>query len=408
MKLLFGLALRNALRSPARTGLTALTIVLGTALLTLSTSWLTGVFEETLASAAEPVGHVRIAQPDYARREALLPLYENIEDTAPVLALLRDQPGVQGAYPRITAPITLSIDQDLGEVRGLAIGAPIAWYRERLALHEDLAQGRLPEGPEEVVLGATLAKRLGATLGAELIVLGQTQDGSLSPLKAKVVGVASGGSAQVDLAAFFPLDRLQWMTDIPDGATEILVYATDRDEDVALASQISALDIGDLVVEPWSQRSPWDALLGMIVLVRNMLNSTIVFVTALGVWNTMMMSVMERQAEIGVMRAMGMSRAGAVILFVIEAIAIAVIGGIIGVSVGAVGSIYLESHGIDLGSRVAANLPIAVNTRLYADFTPEVAISAFLLGLLMAVLGSAVPALRAAAIQPVEAIRANR
>ncbi|MCB9679265.1 MAG: ABC transporter permease [Alphaproteobacteria bacterium] len=408
MRLLPALALRNALRSPARTGLTALTIVLGTALLTMSTSWLTGVFEESLSSAAEPVGHVRIADPDYARREALLPLYENIEDTAPILAKLKDVPGVQGAFPRITAPVALSAGEELGEVRGLAVGAPDAWYRERLGLADDLVEGRLPSGPEEVVLGATLAKRLDVALGTEIVVLGQTQDGSMSPLKAKVVGVASGGSGQVDLAAFFPLDRIQWMTDIPDGATEILVYAGDRDRDVALADRLRALDLGEVVVQPWSQRDPWNALLGLISLVRNMLNGTIVFVTALGVWNTMMMSVLERQAEIGVMRAMGLTRFGAVALFVIEALCIAVIGGVVGVSLGAMGSLWLETHGIELGSRVSANLPIAVNTRLYADFTPETALSAFLLGLLMAVLGSAVPAMRAAAIQPVEAIRANR
>ncbi|MEZ4320926.1 MAG: ABC transporter permease [Myxococcota bacterium] len=408
MKLLPALALRNALRSPARTALTALTIVLGTALLTMSTSWLKGVFEETLSSAAEPVGHVRIANPEYSRRESLLPLYANLPDTGPVLAQLKDVHGVQGAYPRITAPVMLSAGDDLGEVRGLAVGAPEAWYRERLGLADDLTEGRLARGPKEVVLGVTLAKRLGVGLGAEIVVLGQTQDGSMSPLKAKVVGIASAGTGQVDLAAFLPLERVQWMTDIPDGATEILVYARDRDRDTALAADIRALGIPDVVVEPWSERDPWNALLGLIGLVRNMLNGTIVFVTALGVWNTMMMSVLERQAEIGVMRAMGLTRLGAVVLFVLEAVAIAVVGGGIGVLLGAAGSMWLETHGIELGTRVAANLPIAVDTRLYADFTPEVASYAFFLGLVMAVLGSAIPAMRAAAIQPVEAIRANR
>lgn len=409
MTLLVRLALRNAVRSPTRTGLTALTLVLGTALLTVAMAWLDGVFGDSLAKAAEPVGHVRVADPDWARREALFPLASNLPETDGLVERIAAVPGVVAVYPRIVQPVTLTVDRPdgeaLGEVLGLAIGASDAWMRERLALEAALTTGRLAEGDGEVVLGATLARRLGARPGDDLLVLGSTQDGSLAPIRARLVGVASQGSAVVDQGVFLTLEKSRWMADIPDGATELLVYGASRDDAPALARAVGALGLESVVVEAWSARAPWSALLGLLAFVRAALEGIIVLVTALGVWNTMMMSVLERQSELGVLRAMGLSRAGTVALCLIEALGIAVIGGAVGVGLGAVGALWLETNGLDLGPRVAQNLAIQVPTRVHADFQPSIAAWAFGLGLLTAALGSLAPAMRAAAIQPVDAIR---
>jgi ABC-type lipoprotein release transport system permease subunit len=406
--LLLRLALRNAVRSPARTGLTALTLVLGTALLTVAMSWLQGVFESTLSKAAEPVGHVRVVDPDYARREALFPLYQNLPDSEPIEQSIERLVGVMAVDARIVAPVTLALDgsdAELGDVLGLAIGAPDAWFRQRLGLADALSAGRLMEADDEVVLGATVAGRVGARVGDAVVVLGSTQDGSLAPLRARVVGVVSTGTATVDQGVFLPLEKMRWMADIPGGATELLVYGSDRDDAGALAARVREVVPPELAVEAWDAREPWAALLGLIRLVRGILEAIIVFVTALGVWNTMMMSVLERRAEIGVLRAMGLGKAGAVALFVVEAVGIAVLGGLVGVGLGGLASLWLESNGLELGSRITQNLPIHVATRVYADFDLGIAVTAFALGLVTAVIGSAAPALRAASVQPVDAIR---
>lgn len=402
------LAVLNALRSPVRTALTAMTLVLGTALLTVAMSWLQGVFEDSLARAAEPVGHVRIADPEYVRKEQMFPLSANLPDTTPLVDAIGSTPGVVGVFPRIVAPVTLVRDGDdteLGEVLGLAVGAPDGWMRERLGLPGMVQHGRVGTADDEAVLGATLAERVGVSPGDAVIVLGATQDGSPAPLRVRVVGIARSGGAAVDQAVFLSLERARWMADIPAGATELLVYGASRDDAEDVARAVREVVPGELAVQAWSARDPWAALLGLIGAVRGILQATIVLVTALGVWNTMMMSVMERQTEIGVLRAMGLSRLGAVGLFVLEALCIAVIGGGVGVGLGALGALWLEEHGLELGSQITQNLPIHVPTRVHADFRAPIAGWAFALGLVTAVLGSAVPAMRAASVQPVDAIR---
>ena len=122
-----------------------------------------------------------------------------------------------------------------------------------------------------------------------------------------------------------------------------------------------------------------------------------------------MMSVLERTGEIGVMRAMGLSRLGAVSLFVVEALAIALIGGSLGVALGSIPAYFwLELHGVSLGENVVQNLSIPFSTRAYADFSWTIAGQGFVLALLMALIGSALPAWHAASIQPVEAMRSKR
>jgi putative ABC transport system permease protein len=135
-----------------------------------------------------------------------------------------------------------------------------------------------------------------------------------------------------------------------------------------------------------------------------------VFITALGVWNTMMMSVLERTAEIGVMRSMGLGRIGTVALFAIEASGIAALGGALGVAVGSAVGAWLEATGVTLGEKTVATFgsDIPLKTTLHGDISFEIAGTAFVLALVMALIGSALPSLRAASIQPVEAMRTSR
>lgn len=405
--LLLRLAARNATRNVVRTSLTALIVVAGTAFLVIALSWMNGIFGSLTGTAAATSGHVRLAKAEYVKREDLLPLYENIPDVDAVVSKVAAVPGVEGAFPRITCGVTLTAGDEIGEVFGLAIGAPEAWYTDWLDLDAKIVDGRMMAADDEVVLGQTVADRVDAKVGTDLVILGQTQDGAMSPIKGHVVGIARAGNAMVDQEVFLTLARAQYMVDLDRGATEIVVYGADRSGAVDLRDAIAPLEPG-LLVQAWSDREPWHTFVNTGEYIRAWLQGIIVFITALGVWNTMMMSVLERTGEIGVMRAMGLGRGGAVMLFVVEALAIAVIGGALGVAIGAVPAYYLEVYGVTLGDNVVQNMAIPFSTRMHADLTVHVAVQAFLLALAMAVVGSAPPAYRAASIQPVAAMRAKR
>jgi ABC-type lipoprotein release transport system permease subunit len=412
MRLIFFLALRNAARNVVRTALTAGMVVLGVGLLSIMFAWVDGVSSTMTESGADTMGHIRVVDPEFAAREQLMPLYENLPDVQPIVEAVRAVPGVTGAYARVTTGATLSAGEEIGDVFGMAVGADPEWYVQGMDLPSKVIAGSwfVGEGEGQIVLGRKLAERTGAAPGDEILVLSATQDGSPSAVKAKLAGVVAAGNPLVDQTLFLPLERMQYLVDIPGGAIEVVAYVEDPDDAVVVAERVRALpQTAGLTVEAWSSREPWSSMLPMISTMRGVLVAIVVFITALGVWNTMMMSVLERTDEIGVMRAMGLGRVGAVTLFVLEAAVIALLGGLVGVLLGGAAGLYLESVGLTLGEQVTQNTGnIALPETIYADVTVATTLQSFVLGLCMAVLGSALPAIRAAAIQPVTAMRAKR
>jgi len=404
------LAGRNATRKPLRTALTAGMVVVGTGLLVVSLSWLNGIFGGMIDQAIGASGHVRIVKQEFLDREKLMPLYENIPEVQPILDAVTAHPDIVAAYPRIMGGATVTVGEEIGEVFGLVQGAPAEYFTKWVQLDAALTEGRFFEaGTEEVVLGHEVAKRAGAKLGDEVVLLGMTQDGSISPIKGELVGIVRQGNGLVDRGIFVPFARMQWMTDIPDGAIEVVAYGREKGGAIPLAAAMRDLpEVEGLSVQAWSESEMWANMLKMVDAIRGMLVFVLVFLAALGVWNTMMMSVLERTDEIGVMRAMGMGRLGAVLLFVGEASAIAILGGVVGVGLGAIPAWYLTKNGIEIGEQVTQNIEIPFSTTMYAELSPDVMVQAFAMGLVMAVIGSALPALRAALIQPVVAMRSGR
>lgn len=412
--LLVRLALRNARRNVSRTALTAATVVVGTALLTAALAWLYGVFGTLTSASAAFGGEVRVVQPDYAEREELMPLYEHLPDAEALVDTVSEVPGVRAAYPRILTPVTLTVGEELGDTFGLAMGAPVAWYRDELGLQDDLVEGpgfaaTAEQAAEQVVLGRQLAEQLDAEVGDTVLLVGQTQDGAISPVEATLAGIVSAGSGRIDQAAFLPLGPLQWMADVGPGATELLVYGAHRDDAASLAARLAELPATTgLSVVPWHERPLIKGFIAVAQAVQAIIAVVIVFITALGVWNTMMMSVLERTAEIGVLRAMGLGRGGAITLFVLEGLVIATLGGALGVGLGSAVGLYLETTGVHFGDTLAQNTRLPVQTTMYADMGVEVAAFAFAMGLATALVGTAVPAWHAARITPVDAMRGRR
>lgn len=265
------------------------------------------------------------------------------------------------------------------------------------------------EEPGELVLGAQVARDIGAKLGDEVLLLGATRDGAMSPVEGTLVGIVAGGSAPIDQAAFLPLERVQWMADTEDGALELLVYGADRDDASELAAEIAASPASEgMVVQAWSTREPLASMSAIGGAVQWMISGLIVTLCALAVWNTMTMSVRERTGEIGVLRALGMTASEVVALFVVEGVLIALLGGALGVALGGMGSLWLESHGIAFGQQVSQNIALPVGDTLRADMTWGIGGLGLVVAVVTALVGTAVPAIAAAAVQPVEAMRARR
>ena len=319
--------------------------------------------------------------------------------------------GVAGA--RITTGALMAKGEELGEDFGLVVGASQDWYDERLHGADHIIEGRWLSGEkDEVVLGRKLAGQLDIAVGEELLLLGQTQYGSMSDLAPTVVGIVSA-DAMVDNQAYITLDDARWMLDMGEGALEVLVYAESKEAET-LAPIVAALGadprLDGITPQAWSSREPLPTMMPMVDGMSAFIASLVLFITSLAIFNTMTMSVMERTGEIGVMRAMGLSRLGAVALFAVEALLIGVIGGIGGAVLGGSAGMYLEIVGVTLDEQLLDQMAQAypMKQTFYADVNAGNLTTAVVLGVCIAFVGALLPAWRASRIQPVTAMKARR
>jgi putative ABC transport system permease protein len=411
--MLFRLAMRNIARNVRRTMLTASTVLIGTALFVVAVAWTNGIFGGMLEELAAVGGDLQVVDKEWAEKEVLQPTYANLPDVGAMTTALQSVPGVEQVEPRITVGVIVTSTDEIGDHFARVVGANPSYFDERFHGPGKILDGSwLTGGAEEVVLGRKVAGDIGAKVGDRILLLGQTQYGSMSPLSATVVGVV-GSDASTDQSAYVRLEDAQWMLDLEGGALEELAWAKDSQPDAlrALEATVAALPaMKGKVVSTWFTREPMNSLLPIARAMNGFLGSLVVFITSLAIFNTMTMSVMERTSEIGVMRAMGLSRLEALRLLVTEALTIGLVGGGVGVLIGSGIARWLEVHGWTISETLAERMGAAfpMKNTFYADLTPTVAAEGIVLGLVIAAVGAFLPALRASSIQPVSAMQSKR
>ena len=130
---------------------------------------------------------------------------------------------------------------------------------------------------------------------------------------------------------------------------------------------------------------------------------------SIGILNVLLMSLFQRTRELGMLQAMGLRPQGIMKLLITEGILLGVAGGIMGFIFGAIISYPMVEYGLDLavfqGSAPVAN--VAIDTLIKGEYIWDKAAIWALYHILLAVVASIWPALRAGALEPVDALRSN-
>lgn len=191
-----------------------------------------------------------------------------------------------------------------------------------------------------------------------------------------------------------------------DGVSKLLVFGERYENAPQLAARIQQGNLlpEGVALKSWDQDPLLSTVHRGITGVRKAIVFIICFVAGLGILNMLMVSVLERRKEVGVMMALGMSRARIVGAFFYEAFAYGAMGSALGLLLGIPAALYLESAGLPLSTAQVQGLPIAF-TRLYGDFTPEGAVGALVAGILLAVLGMSLPVLKTFSMSPQDAMK---
>jgi putative ABC transport system permease protein len=207
-----------------------------------------------------------------------------------------------------------------------------------------------------------------------------------------------GGGPNTGASVFMPLDAFKRIAtnisptiifvktfggdDVSYAADEITTYLDDKyGEDSVLVSSSD-----DLLKQV-------NAILGLITLVIAGIGGISLVVGGIGIMNTMVTAVLERTREIGLMKALGASNQRVLLLFILEAGFIGMLGGIIGIILG---------YGLSI---IIAYIGVSSGFALNAVISPEITIGALLFALVIGIVSGLLPAIRAANLDPVVALR---
>jgi putative ABC transport system permease protein len=316
------LARRNLVRRPVRSGLTILGLAVGVAAVVA----LVGVAESLETSFLELYSDIDLV---VQRRGGASQLAKGMDVTFG--DKLKRIPRVQQVIGGLIDMVAFE-DQDLFMViaNGWEVDCPV-WDRIKILSGRRLHEGDL----KAVMLGKILAANLGTTTGDRIQLYGQDFE---------VVGVFESFSIYENGAVFLLLDELQRQMDRPGEVTGFVVTTDDRRPDTieAVRRQIETLD-PDIAATPCGS---FVSSLTQMRITRTMSWFTSVFAIllgAVGVMNTMAMSIFERRGEIGSLRAMGWRKSRVLKLILSESLYLSVLGAVVGVAVGIL-AITLLAH----------------------------------------------------------------
>ena len=158
-------------------------------------------------------------------------------------------------------------------------------------------------------------------------------------------------------------------------------------------------------VESWEEISP--ALVFMEQMMASMLKILIVIIMsalAFGIVNTMLMAVLERIRELGMLMALGMERSKVFLMIMFETIYLSTVGGPVGLMVGFATVSYLGKTGIDLTDYSEGLEAIGYNSILYPTLQPMDYFQIVIGVVLTAFLASIYPAWKAIKLKPIDAL----
>ncbi len=265
-----------------------------------------------------------------------------------------------------------------------------------------------------IVVGAKLAEKLHLRIGKKIVYTTTDKQGEIVSAIERVTGIFKTGVSEVDSAmVLLPIKRLQKTVDYKqDEATLVAVMLDDQRKAITTRDRLAVLPIyANTEVLTWQQSQP--ELAGMIAVDKSsnyISQFLIALLVAAGILNTMLMSVLERKREFGVMMAVGMAPATLFRLVMIESFWLAVVGLIIGIIISTPWYIYMHEIGIDFTEAYGNDMDFGgvlidpvMKIRLFKE-----SIISILLGLFILALGSgAYPAWRAGRTPPVESLKTN-
>lgn len=340
--------------------------------------------EDVVTPAAAPSSGASVLTQTQARAQRL----RSIANWQPLVPLLEAVPGVAAVSANV-AGAGLALRGEATQSIAL-VGVDLERYDRIVRLRSKVVAGVARLGPGEAIIGRELAADLGVQVGDRIgLATGNVTE------SVRVTALVDLGVRELNRrSVFVPLRAAQSLLGLPGGATSLELTL----DDIWSAERIAAELAQRLPykVESWQQaNSSLVSALNAQSISTGVIRAVVMIVVVLGIASVLVVSVVQKRREIGILRAMGATQGQVLRIFLLQGAIVGAVGSTLGVLL-AVGLVWAFSRLVKGGD----GLPLFV-----IALSPALALQVAGVATLCGVLAAVAPARRAARLDPAQAIR---
>jgi ABC-type lipoprotein release transport system permease subunit len=402
--MLISLAWKNIWRNKKRSLIIIAAITFGLWGGIFSSAIMVGMMESMVETAiSRDLSHIQIHKKDY---EKDMDVRNFIPDGMTVLKKTKTVDGVAAASGRTKINGLVASASSSYGVSIIAVNPDAS--KQVTDIHTTVLEGTYFESDRKnpILIGRKLADRLNVRLFSKVVLSFQNLEGEIAYIACRVVGIFKTNSSQFD---------------------ELNVYVSQTDifrilesnpivHEIAMRSQVvENIDVvrddlramfGDFQIESWEEMAPELAYLSQTTgIYMYIFVGIIIFALIFGITNTMLMSVVDRIRELGVLIAIGMKKSKVFIMIVLESILLSLTGGLCGIALGVLSIGYYGNKGIDL-TFISGSLESFGATSMLYPFLPAIMyVTLTIMIVIAANIAAILPAWKATHLVPSEAIR---
>lgn len=386
------MAIRNIFRHKKRTIITISSMIFGIMLTMFANGLNKGIERQIIDIYIKTeIGQVKLYAKDY---------YADKENNDYLKYLIKNRDKIDGFAKSYNENLVFDGVLNTGEedypiiIKGVEKKSEEEYFRRS----KDIVSGNFLEEKNEIVIGEKIAELLKISLEDEITILTRTGHGSINAYDKKIGGIIKTENSIMNMQTVFMNINEAKELALVDGINQIILNKYPSKETMKN-------------LEKYYDVIPWEKdLEDIIELIKVKIRNTtyvgafVMLIAAVGIINTMLMAMLEREKEIGVLMANGMSRLKIMALFVLEGGFIGFVGSGVGFLLGAILVLITEKYGIPLPDYTDIGMQISMPDKMYSYFDFKEFVMYFIAGVFIALISSFYAAHKASRLNPVDVL----
>ncbi|MEE4197706.1 MAG: FtsX-like permease family protein [Bacteroidales bacterium] len=392
---------RNKTRSSVIISAIALGVFAGVYTIAFMFGW---VNQRVNAVINTEISHIQIHHPQYIETNDVHQYIPNIHQ---LQSSIEEKPEIKAVTARILSTCMISSAETGSGVQ--LVGIKPEKEQQVTNLHEKIIEGNYFQESKknQIVIGKKLADKLKVKLRSKVVITLTEMDGTLTGGAFRVTGIYQTANSSYDEGkAFVRASDLSRLIQIEQGAGHELAVLLKENNMEEMVTRELKTELPDLKVMSWLEIMPDMKMMNESMnLMMYVFVVIILLALGFGIVNTMLMVILERVKEIGMLMAVGMNKSRVFLMIVLETIYLSLTGGVVGIILALILTAITAQTGLDLSLWAEGLNSLGFDAIIYPEIGFGTVMVVTLMVMLTGLIAAIYPARKAIKLKPADALR---